>query len=595
MYSLRKKVLFLALFVLVGCTGTSGVTIQDSGKPETGHLDPKAGELPPQGVAGGDLSGFYPNPRVAALVDGGSPGYVLTWNGSVWSAAVPPGGGDGGAPTGAAGGDLYLTYPNPGVKAIRGENISDAGPDALGQLLAWNGNSWTPEGTTPSAGQVPTWSGSQWLPATPATSDGGVTGITALTADGGIGGGDIIATGPGAVPGTVVGLYGAPLNSNVGSPVAPNVLTYSSTGGCGGSCGAWIAGQVQLNSSTAVTNILQASNGGFGANTSGVTPGWCAVFQVGGYWNGQPCPGSGGGVSWGSDLILSTNTNQYVSSLTGGNGTSGTTSNTVVMNADNFSHPSSNTFEISNGGPGEWISVGSLLIESSGAQIQMTAGSFITLNAGSGTSLNLQVGGTTYADFSSSVSNIQNATGSSSLTGATGATVQATGSGANVNITSSSGQTVVTSSGTLTLQSTSGQVQETSTGAMALASGGNFSVNSSGSASVTGTTETLTTTVGALVGTSAAGISFTAGGGGIAKFGSSSGDVALNSGSSSGVYIDNNNTSYMTVTPTGVHGSHLAFPNATHVGTVVASACMYATINGVDICILYACPGASCP
>jgi hypothetical protein len=55
----------------------------------------------------------------------------------------------GGGTSGAAGGDLTGSYPNPLVKGLQGRAVSSLAP-ATGQLLGWNGTSWAP--TTPAAG-----------------------------------------------------------------------------------------------------------------------------------------------------------------------------------------------------------------------------------------------------------------------------------------------------------------------------------------------------------------------------------------------------------------------------------------------------------
>ena len=141
--------------VIAGTYGDSAhyaeVTVDGYGRITFASQAALPTSLPPNGSASGDLSGSYPSPTVIKLdgysippliVDGYMRWNNISHNWELDTITIPtslP-------PNGAAGGDLTGTYPDPTVAKIQGNSVSSTGPTA-GQFLIENsgatGSAWT--------------------------------------------------------------------------------------------------------------------------------------------------------------------------------------------------------------------------------------------------------------------------------------------------------------------------------------------------------------------------------------------------------------------------------------------------------------------
>jgi hypothetical protein len=99
--------------------------------------------LPPSGTAGGDLSGSYPNPAIAAGAIGTTKLADASVTAAKLAAGVIPVIPSSLPPSGTAGGDLSGSYPNPVVAKLQGVTVSSTAPSS-GQVLKFDGSKWAP-------------------------------------------------------------------------------------------------------------------------------------------------------------------------------------------------------------------------------------------------------------------------------------------------------------------------------------------------------------------------------------------------------------------------------------------------------------------
>lgn len=221
-----------------GVTKLSVAPVLSTNPIAVGDNDPRLSDSrPPNGGAGGDLSGAYPFPTVAQIqgvpVDATAPtqGQVLRYWSGEWTPDILESTELGDSATLVRGnslvaGDLSGYVLNPSVVALRGREIDSAAP-SVGQVYAWTGTKWAPANYTaiPDASDsvkgISRLSVAPASPADPVAAGDNDPRLTDSRVPSGSASGDLAGTYPGP---TVAKIQGTSVSAT--APTSGQVLKY---------------------------------------------------------------------------------------------------------------------------------------------------------------------------------------------------------------------------------------------------------------------------------------------------------------------------------------------------------------------------------